>query len=95
MPMLRLGLAQEPRLLEIAANTRQRLGEAQRMQWLVRSPVCRRACGTSPTRDSRSNACELKPTEGKGRGRLPWLGDHASAMIRAFRRSYSATASGT
>lgn len=33
-PMLRLDLAQEPRLLEIEANTRQRLGEAQRMQWL-------------------------------------------------------------
>ncbi|WP_205614345.1 hypothetical protein [Streptomyces dangxiongensis] len=32
--MLRLDLAQEPRLLEIEANTRQRLGEAQRMQWL-------------------------------------------------------------
>ncbi|MGW0825538.1 tyrosine-type recombinase/integrase [Streptomyces sp. NPDC002845] len=33
-PMLRLDLAQEPRLLEIETNTRQRLGEAQRMQWL-------------------------------------------------------------
>lgn len=32
--MLRLDLAQEPRLLEIEANTRQRLGEAQRTQWL-------------------------------------------------------------
>ncbi|WRZ87916.1 hypothetical protein OHB54_01830 [Streptomyces sp. NBC_01007] len=32
--MLRLDLAQEPRLLEIEANTRQRLGEAQRMHWL-------------------------------------------------------------
>ncbi|MFE5587004.1 hypothetical protein [Kitasatospora sp. NPDC056531] len=32
--MLRLDLAQEPRLLEIEANTRERLGEAQRMQWL-------------------------------------------------------------
>lgn len=32
--MLRLDLAQEPRLLEIETNTRQRLGEAQRMQWL-------------------------------------------------------------
>jgi hypothetical protein len=32
--MLRLDLAQEPRLLEIEANTRQRLGEAQQMQWL-------------------------------------------------------------
>ncbi|MFD7541361.1 tyrosine-type recombinase/integrase [Streptomyces sp. NPDC059819] len=33
-PLLRLDLAQEPRLLEIETNTRQRLGEAQRMQWL-------------------------------------------------------------
>lgn len=33
-PMLRLNLAQEPRLLEIETNTRQRLGEAHRMQWL-------------------------------------------------------------
>lgn len=33
-PLLRLDLAQEPRLLEIEANTRRRLGEAQRMQWL-------------------------------------------------------------
>ncbi|MEU6546481.1 hypothetical protein [Streptomyces sp. NPDC046859] len=33
MPMLRLDLAQESRLLEIEANTRQRLGEAQRRQW--------------------------------------------------------------
>ncbi|AXG78595.1 hypothetical protein [Streptomyces paludis] len=32
--MLRLDLVQEPRLLEIETNTRQRLGEAQRMQWL-------------------------------------------------------------
>lgn len=32
--MLRLDLAQEPRLLEIETNTRQRLREAQRMQWL-------------------------------------------------------------
>jgi len=32
--MLRLDLAQEPRLLEIETNTHQRLGEAQRMQWL-------------------------------------------------------------
>jgi hypothetical protein len=32
--MLRLDLAQEPRLLEIEANTHQRLREAQRMQWL-------------------------------------------------------------
>lgn len=32
--MLRLHLAQEPRLLEIEANTHQRLREAQRMQWL-------------------------------------------------------------
>ncbi|WP_329390047.1 hypothetical protein OG625_38015 [Streptomyces sp. NBC_01351] len=32
--MLRLDLAQEPRLLEIEFNTRDRLGEAQRMQWL-------------------------------------------------------------
>ncbi|PAZ16517.1 hypothetical protein CLM62_08150 [Streptomyces sp. SA15] len=32
--MLRLDLAQEPRLLEIETNTRKRLGEAQRMQWL-------------------------------------------------------------
>ncbi|EIV92752.1 hypothetical protein FraQA3DRAFT_2370 [Frankia sp. QA3] len=32
--MLRLDLAQELRLLEIETNTRQRLGEAQRMQWL-------------------------------------------------------------
>ncbi|WP_328978439.1 hypothetical protein [Streptomyces canus] len=32
--MLRLDLTQEPRLLEIETNTRQRLGEAQRMQWL-------------------------------------------------------------
>ncbi|MDX2758407.1 tyrosine-type recombinase/integrase [Streptomyces europaeiscabiei] len=33
-PMLRLDLAQEPRLLEIETNTHQRLGEAQRMQGL-------------------------------------------------------------
>ncbi|WP_151481259.1 integrase [Streptomyces albicerus] len=33
-PMLRLDLVQEPRLLGIETNTRQRLGEAQRMQWL-------------------------------------------------------------
>jgi hypothetical protein len=32
--MLRLDLAREPRLLEIETNTRQRLGEVQRMQWL-------------------------------------------------------------
>ncbi|MGW0876590.1 hypothetical protein ACWD3J_39830 [Streptomyces sp. NPDC002755] len=32
--MLRLDLAQESRLLEIETNTRQRLGVAQRMQWL-------------------------------------------------------------
>jgi hypothetical protein len=32
--MLRLDPAQEPRLLEIEANTRERLVEARRMQWL-------------------------------------------------------------
>ncbi|MFJ8863805.1 hypothetical protein ACIRD8_36045 [Streptomyces sp. NPDC102451] len=32
--MLRLGLAQEPRLLKIEANMREHLGKAQRMQWL-------------------------------------------------------------
>jgi hypothetical protein len=32
--MLRLDLAQEPRLLESEANTRQRPREAQRMRWL-------------------------------------------------------------
>ncbi|MET8170165.1 hypothetical protein ABZT34_39030 [Streptomyces sp. NPDC005329] len=32
--MLRLELAQEPRLLEIETNTHQRLREAQQMQWL-------------------------------------------------------------
>ncbi|MGW0771040.1 hypothetical protein [Streptomyces sp. NPDC002676] len=32
--MLRLNLAQVPRLLEIEANTRERLEEAHRMQWL-------------------------------------------------------------
>ncbi|RDG37064.1 hypothetical protein [Streptomyces corynorhini] len=32
--MLRLDLVQEPRLLEIETNTRQHLGETQRMQWL-------------------------------------------------------------
>ncbi|MET8787499.1 MULTISPECIES: hypothetical protein [unclassified Streptomyces] len=32
--MLRLDLAQVPRLLEIEANTRERLDEAHRMQWL-------------------------------------------------------------
>lgn len=32
--MLRLDLAQVPRLLEIDANTRERLEEAHRMQWL-------------------------------------------------------------
>lgn len=32
--MLRPDLFQEPRLLEIETNTRRRLGEAQRMQWL-------------------------------------------------------------
>ncbi|MER7755425.1 hypothetical protein [Kitasatospora sp. NPDC097643] len=32
--MLRLDLAQVPRLLEIEANTHQRLEEAHRMQWL-------------------------------------------------------------
>ncbi|WP_405805459.1 tyrosine-type recombinase/integrase [Streptomyces sp. NBC_01187] len=33
-PMLRLDLAQVPRLLEIETNTRERLEEAHRMQWL-------------------------------------------------------------
>jgi hypothetical protein len=33
-PLLLLDLAQEPRFLEIETNTRQRLGEAQRMRWL-------------------------------------------------------------
>ncbi|MER5853259.1 hypothetical protein ABT126_41595 [Streptomyces sp. NPDC002012] len=32
--MLRLDLTQVPRLLEIEANTRKRLEEARRMQWL-------------------------------------------------------------
>ncbi|MFD5575032.1 hypothetical protein [Streptomyces cadmiisoli] len=32
--MLRLDLAQVPRLVEIEANTRERLDEAHRMQWL-------------------------------------------------------------
>jgi hypothetical protein len=32
--MLRLDLAQYPRLLQIADNTKERLTEAQRMQWL-------------------------------------------------------------
>ena len=32
--MLRLDLAQAPRLLEIESNTRERLEEAHRMQWL-------------------------------------------------------------
>jgi hypothetical protein len=32
--MLRLDLAQVPRLLHIEANTRERLDEARRMQWL-------------------------------------------------------------
>ncbi|MEU7443851.1 hypothetical protein AB0B12_39955 [Streptomyces sp. NPDC044780] len=32
--MLRLDLAQVPRLLEIEANTRERPQEARRMQWL-------------------------------------------------------------
>ena len=33
-PMLRLSLAQVPRLLEIEENTNQRLDEARRMRWL-------------------------------------------------------------
>jgi hypothetical protein len=33
-PMLRLDIAQVPRLLQIEANTRERLEEAHRMQWL-------------------------------------------------------------
>ena len=33
-PMLRLSLAQVPRLLQIEENTRERLDEARRMQWL-------------------------------------------------------------
>jgi hypothetical protein len=33
-PMLRLDLAQVPRLLQIEANTRERLQEARQMQWL-------------------------------------------------------------
>jgi hypothetical protein len=32
--MLRLDTAQVPRLLQIEANTRERLDEARRMQWL-------------------------------------------------------------
>lgn len=32
--MLRLDLAQVPRLLQIEENTRERLDEARRMQWL-------------------------------------------------------------
>ncbi len=32
--MLRLDIAQVPRLLQIEANTRERLDEARRMQWL-------------------------------------------------------------
>jgi hypothetical protein len=32
--MLRLSLAQVPRLLQIEANTLERLAEARRMQWL-------------------------------------------------------------
>lgn len=32
--MLRISLVQVPRLLQIEANTRERLDEARRMQWL-------------------------------------------------------------
>jgi hypothetical protein len=32
--MLRMSLSQVPRLLEIERNTHERLGEANRMQWL-------------------------------------------------------------
>ncbi|MFF4508073.1 tyrosine-type recombinase/integrase [Streptomyces sp. NPDC001401] len=93
-PMLRLDLSQEPRLLEIEANTRQRLGEAQRMRWLgevagLREPAAHRrqeTAGRTPSSPNRPRG---------GRGRRSWLSGHASAMIWAFRRSYSATASGT
>ncbi|WP_406500797.1 hypothetical protein OG936_36125 [Streptomyces sp. NBC_00846] len=63
MPLLRLDLAQEPRLLEIETNTRQCLGETQRMEWLGEVAGLREACGTLPPRNSRPNAYGLKPIE--------------------------------
>ncbi|MGW0874235.1 hypothetical protein ACWD3Z_27640 [Streptomyces sp. NPDC002740] len=64
--MLRLDLAQEPRLLEIETDTRQRLGEAQRMQWLgeVAGPV---KCG-SASNTTRSASTSPWPADSSAGG---------------------------
>lgn len=90
--MLRLDLAQEPRLLEIEANTRQRLGEAQQMQWLGEVVGVQESLRHIADKNSRASVCEPKPI--KARTSLPWadldgrtlLPDAALIVVRLCRQ---------
>ncbi|MEV5082527.1 tyrosine-type recombinase/integrase [Streptomyces sp. NPDC056159] len=71
-PMLRLDLTQEPRLLEIEANTRQRLGEAQRMQWL--GEVAGLQESLRHIADKKQQAARLRAQTGRGEDGVAALG---------------------
>jgi hypothetical protein len=62
--MLRLDLAQAPRLLQIETNTRERLDEAAACTGSARSPPWKKDCATSRRRNSRQNVSgsEIKPS---------------------------------
>ncbi|MFB7575662.1 hypothetical protein [Streptomyces sp. NPDC056165] len=70
--MLRLDLTQEPRLLEIEANTRQRLGEAQRMQWL--GEVAGLQESLRHIADKKQQAARLRAQTGRGEDGVAALG---------------------
>ncbi|MFI0716410.1 hypothetical protein ACH4SK_38615 [Streptomyces inhibens] len=70
--MLRLDLAQEPRLLEIETNTRQRLGEAQRMQWL--GEVAGLQESLQHIADKKQQAERLRAQAGRGEDGVAALG---------------------
>ncbi|MEV1069546.1 hypothetical protein [Streptomyces sp. NPDC050263] len=81
-PMLRLDLAQEPRLLEIETNPASASGRPTGCSGSARSSACRRACGacgTSPTRNSWPNACEPKSAEARTAS-LPWADRDARTL---------------
>ncbi|MFJ6088061.1 hypothetical protein ACIQI8_42555 [Streptomyces sp. NPDC092369] len=70
--MLRLDLAQEPRLLKIETNTRQRLGEAQRMQWL--GEVAGLQESLKRIADKKQQADRLRAQAGRGEEGVAALG---------------------
>lgn len=79
--MLRLGPAQEPRLLEIEANTRHRLEEAHRMQRL--GEVAALQEGLRHIADKKQQAERLRAQADRGEGGVAALGQYSSCRSRA------------